>query len=489
MSRFITLIRDVFSLALAHLSCLGWRKIRSGDIESQGEVSKKTQSTSKATPSPDSSHTDSYRNERSSTGDDISPNDGNTKQSLLNREGEVHPAGTGMGIGAQSILGSENGELTSLLRSERYNAMINAAPSPSTAVMGITVDSNIFGNEIARRTFLEKNDDYSENEIIALCKSLNGRINHLSGHLIREKNRMRVLRQDKQQAETRNPANGNEAIPELVRKVLGKRLVDELTINKMNTRSSTAVDHSIRDGLDAWSISCVHLAMKPVLFGLKLRNDEEIKRICNSMAGKEPELTQCWQLIKNYNPLRRVDQGTKTLEDIGKLQHVPPKDVGKLEYAVFQEIFERTIAGAGPKCPLQIPLHWGALLHAHEFGLESYKSAISQTNRFLQEGLREIFAMAGAERPEISNNANLAGMTLNIVNDAATLAKYTKTAVFSQNTEIVMVEPETEYDKKYMKSADELDKGKVKCTIKFGLRATDTDGNEKWLLNTEVLLT
>ncbi|OCB85343.1 hypothetical protein A7U60_g7649 [Sanghuangporus baumii] len=483
MSRFLALLREVFR------SCLGKRKVKPSDIESQREDSKNTQDTSKTARSPDSSQTNSYQNERSSTGNDISPSDGNTKQNLLNIEGEARPAGSGIGIDAQSISRPENDELTGLLISERYNAMINAAPSPSTAVMGITVDSNIFGNEIARRTFLEKNDDYSENEVITLCKSLNGRINHLSGHLIREKNRMRVLLQDKQQAETRNPANGNEAIPELVRKVLGKRLVDELTNNKMNTRSSTAVDHSIRDGLDAWSISCVYLAMKPVLFGLKLRNDEEIKRICNSMADKEPELAQCWNLIKDYDTPRRVDQGTKTLEDIGKLQHVPPKDVGKLEYAVLQEIYERTITGVGPKCPLQVPLHWGALLHAHEFGLESYKTAISQTDRFLQEGLREVFAVAGAERPEISNNANLAGMTLNIVKDAATLAKYTKTAVFSQNTEVVMVEPETEYDKKYMKSADELDKGKVKCTIKFGLRATDTDGNEKWLLKTEVLLT
>ncbi|KAL5485840.1 hypothetical protein ACEPAI_6882 [Sanghuangporus weigelae] len=339
MSGFLTLLRDVL------LSCLGWHKTKTSDIESQGEDSKNTRGTSKATPSPDSSHTDSYQNERSSTGDAISPSDGNAKRDLLNRERDAHPAGTGMGIDAQSIPGLENDELTGLLISERNNAMINATPSPSTAAMGITVGSNIFGNEIARRTFLEKNDDYSENEIIALCTSLNGRINHLSGHLIREKYRMRVLRQDKQQAETRNPANGNEAIPELVRKVLGKRLVDELTINKMNTRSSTAVDHSIHDGLDAWSISCVHLAMKPVLFGLKLRNDEEIKRICNSMADKEPELTQCWQLIKDYEPLRRVGQGTKTLEDIGKLQHVPPKDVGELEYAVLQQIFERTITG------------------------------------------------------------------------------------------------------------------------------------------------
>lgn len=101
-----------------------------------------------------------------------------------------------------------------------------------------------------------------------------------------------------------------------------------------------------------------------------------------------------------------------------------------------------------------------------------------------------IFQTAGVESPDIANNASLSGIVSNIVRDAATLAKNTKTSVFSQNIEVVAVEHGETFDEATTQTEDEIgERAEVKCTVKFGLRATDSDMSEKWLLKPEVLLT
>ena len=139
-------------------------------------------------------------------------------------------------------------------------------------------------NDVAKRVFLEKADEFSESELIALCRSLNGRISQLSGHLIREKNRARALQQAKRDDRRRASGTLNKATAKLVKKVIGKRLTKELTEINRNANTSPQTDNSIRDALDAWSVSCVHYATCSLLFGLKLRTTREIEEIKRSMS-------------------------------------------------------------------------------------------------------------------------------------------------------------------------------------------------------------
>ena len=129
------------------------------------------------------------------------------------------------------------------------------------------------------------------------------------------------------------------------------------------------------------------------------------------------------------------------------------------------------------------------MLHKHEVELQSYEAAIGETKRILQRGLIHVFVMAGQEPPSLSDNPNLLEKIDKVVEEAAILAKWVKTTIFSQDIEVFMANPETPYDKEVMISADKVDEGLVKCTTKLGLRATDGSGNRKILMKVEVLLT
>ena len=292
--------------------------MKSSDIELQAMEFENTQGTNEASGRPFSQtnvssrlwsnrlvtehhESQSIQTERSSAEGKGSPADRVTERTPLGDGDEHDPAGQGVHEEARIAPAPEpievktrytyepkdEQDLPSLIRkasSGEPKREGDSVPSPAVVTSGIPVDAYLFPNEIARRTYQERNDEFSENEIIKLCKSLNGRISHLSGHLIREKNRMRGLQQDKQRAETRNPADKVRAHrDQLLREALGAELFRDLAESRTNARSSTAIDHSIRDGLDAWSIYCVHLAMTPIFFGLRLRVDDEVPRIIQSI--------------------------------------------------------------------------------------------------------------------------------------------------------------------------------------------------------------
>lgn len=125
-------------------------------------------------------------------------------------------------------------------------------------------------------------------------------------------------------------------------------------------------------------------------------------------------------------------------------------------------------------------------MYKHELKLDSYKTALKLTESKLLEGLEQIFVLAGIAPPAFSND--LRGMVTNIVQDAATLAKNTKSAVFSQNVEVIKVEPESIFNKQSMTCMENSNTGRVKCTVSLGLCATNSKGR-RVLLKPEVLLT
>ena len=101
-------------------------------------------------------------------------------------------------------------------------------------------------------------------------------------------------------------------------------------------------------------------------------------------------------------------------------------------------------------------------------------------------GMREIFNCAGVEPPELS--PVFEELVDRVVEDAATFAKYTKTAVFSQSMEVFTVEPGIDFDGRIMISSEKRGAGKVKCTIQFGLHTIDHERNRRILVMPEVLL-
>ena len=135
---------------------------------------------------------------------------------------------------------------------------------------------------------------------------------------------------------------------------------------------------------------------------------------------------------------------------------------------------------------LQVALHWRALLSQHEFDQPSYKEAISETQRIYRRGIYRVFALAGVEPPELSKN-HLETID-KVVDAAATFTRQTKTGVFSESIETVLVEPGSAFDKNTMRSAEKTESGEVKCTLQLGLQAVDTRGKRKLLMMPEVLL-
>ena len=123
-------------------------------------------------------------------------------------------------------------------------------------------------------------------------------------------------------------------------------------------------------------------------------------------------------------------------------------------------------------------------MHKHELELGSYSRAKSRTEEVLRQGLNRVFIIAGVDASAFWENAPVRSSISRVVDAAATLAKYAKTGIFSENIEVVMVEPGSTYDEKTMKSVNGLGKGTVKCTLKLGLRV---DG-KRTLLKPEVLL-
>ncbi|OCB85345.1 hypothetical protein A7U60_g7652 [Sanghuangporus baumii] len=338
-----------------------------------------------------------------------------------------------------------------------------------------------FGNNIsesAKRAFMERADEYSETEIISATTSLTGRIKQLSGHLIREKNRMREC------LEMCKPNWKEDTIAQCVHNAIGDRC-QQLAHIKINGGAPTAVNRTIRESLNAWSIYCMYRAIKPMLFGWSLRIGAEIEGICTHMAQhEESDLQTCWTLLRECYPPREIETIDQDLvEALEELNQTQEKDMMTFDNVFLEDTYCRGIARdyVSP-----VPLHWRALVHKHELELHSYREAISRTEQVLQQGLDRVFCVAGIDASASWDKPSTKRMISNVVHDAATLAKYMRTGVFSENIEVVLVEPESKYEKELMRSADELDKGKVKYTVTLGLRV---EGEKELLLKPEVLLT
>lgn len=139
-----------------------------------------------------------------------------------------------------------------------------------------------FPNETSRRSFMSRADAYTEKEIISWTKSLASRISTLSAYLIKE-----VARCKPGSNERRTETGGTDRrVGDLLKRGLGARLYAELAEagQKGEEVSIDDISATVHDSLDAWGTFCIHLAMKPILFGLSPRTIDDIESIFRQMA-------------------------------------------------------------------------------------------------------------------------------------------------------------------------------------------------------------
>ena len=150
----------------------------------------------------------------------------------------------------------------------------------------------VFRNEAGRYLFLGRADKYSEKDLITECRALSSRISTLSARILQEKSRA--------QGSTKARASGHvssqksvvinssetrdRSIAALMKKAIGNCLYEELTQTGKNGESPSELGALLLDGLDAWSAYCVYSAMRPMLFGFKLRTVDEIEEVFRHMV-------------------------------------------------------------------------------------------------------------------------------------------------------------------------------------------------------------
>ncbi|KAL5485837.1 hypothetical protein ACEPAI_6879 [Sanghuangporus weigelae] len=340
-----------------------------------------------------------------------------------------------------------------------------------------------FHDETSRRFFMNRGDAYTEKELIDWSKLLASRVNTLSASLIE-----RIVRRkpgsDVRHSEAGHADGTERRIGELIKKGLGTRLYTEL-VEAGQDREELSIDDisaSLHDSLDAWLTFCIHLAMKPMLFGLRLRTVNDVEDIFRQMADHEPELARCWKQIRFYYTVspRAINSSTQEVVDgMCTLRRTRQKD--QEEYAILEEIYHRNLIHN--EYGGQFALHWRGLLYKYELGLPSYRNAIKRTEEVLKRGILQIFTIAGIELPEPDSFRD---KLERIVKDAATLAERTRTGVFSQTVATVIVDPGSPFEGDSMVSV-EGDGNEVKCTLQCGLEVVDSDGQRRVLVTPEVL--
>ncbi|KAL5525944.1 hypothetical protein ACEPAG_7282 [Sanghuangporus baumii] len=340
-----------------------------------------------------------------------------------------------------------------------------------------------FHDETSRRFFMNRGDAYTEKEVIDWSKLLASRVNTLSASLIQGIVR-RKSGSDVRHSEA-DHANGTERrIGELIEKGLGTRLYTEL-VEASQDREELSIDDisaTLHDSLDAWLTFCIHLAMKPMLFGLSLRTVNDVEDILRRMADHEPELARCWKQIRFYytvSPRAINSSAQEVVDSMCTLRRTRLKD--QEEYAILEEIYHRNLIHN--EHGGQFALHWRGLLYKYELGLPSYRNAIKRTEEVLKRGVLQIFTIAGIELPEPDSFRD---KLERIIKDAATLAERTRTGVFSQKIETVIVDPGSLFDGDLMVPV-EGDGNEVKCTLQCGLEVVDSEGQRRVLVTPEVL--
>ncbi|KAL5526735.1 hypothetical protein ACEPAF_8460 [Sanghuangporus sanghuang] len=334
-----------------------------------------------------------------------------------------------------------------------------------------------FLDETARRFFMNRADAYTEKEIIDWSKLLASRVNTLSASLIEG-----IVRRKSGSDVRHSDADGTERrIGELIKKGLGTRLYTELA-EAGQDREELSIDDisaSLHDSLDSWLTFCINLAMKPMLFGLSLRTVNDLEDIFRRMADHEPELARCWKQIRYYYTVspRAITQRTQELVD----GMCTLRQIDQEEYAILEEIYHRYLIHN--EYGGQFALHWRGLFYKYELGLPSYRNAIKRTEEVFKRGILQIFTIAGVELPEPDSFRD---KLERIVKDAATLAERTRTGVFSQTVETVIVDPGSPFDGESMVPV-EGDGNEVKCTLQCGLEVVDSDGQRRVLISPEVL--
>ncbi|KAH8117901.1 hypothetical protein DFH11DRAFT_1808333 [Phellopilus nigrolimitatus] len=322
---------------------------------------------------------------------------------------------------------------------------------------------------ISRRFFLDRANKCSMEEVVNLYMALNWRIDTLVLDVLDEWDKVPVKASGKEDA----PVNfdvptiivaGRDTplelnIANLVRKALGNELYRSITGLKPE---DSELDACVYDALQVWAVFCIHLAIKPLLFGFKVRTMSEVEEAFRQIVDHD---------FDEYCLLEET----------------------------FQQILECLTGVHADNGSQAIALHWRALLHSYDRRLGSFSDAFEKTSEVLCEGFLEVFTLAGkVPPPSLIDDVRVLASKNRVVEHASQLAETVKTGFFSVNLEVFIADPGSLYDDKSMLlDGQEHNAGEaaiVKGTIGLGLReilpVTPDSGTETKgvLLKSKVLL-
>lgn len=117
-------------------------------------------------------------------------------------------------------------------------------------------------------------------EVIDVLNQLNGRIDTLVLTLLDERNRLA-------QCERTVPIDmaTNPDFTEHVKKAIGRGLLHSTQGLAQNHRGSESFSNCLLDVWQTWAVSCIHLALQPLFFGLYIRDTDEVNRVIHEMTA------------------------------------------------------------------------------------------------------------------------------------------------------------------------------------------------------------
>ncbi|KAI5122757.1 hypothetical protein M0805_009840 [Coniferiporia weirii] len=337
------------------------------------------------------------------------------------------------------------------------------------------------GSSIAKRFFRDKVGTCTEKDIVDLCGALNGLTESLVVNLIHERERLVNMNAPDGPIERDGNNETELRIADLVEKALGSQLYKAITQPSGLRSGPDELEEVMQDAWQTWITFCLHLAIKPLLFGFKIRTVDEIEEMFRRMVDQEPDKARYWNelRVENFPNTTTFDpQVQELVKDISPLSNPTSDDI--LACCLIEETYQRILARATTAGEYQpIALHWRAMLGKQDRSLDSFSDAITQTHEVLFRGLLEVFELAGEARSlPLIDRDRFMRFSLEISRVAAKLAWLIKTHMFSTNFDVFLVSPGRTFDGELM-DGQAGETGVVTCTILLGLRELGLAGETK----------
>ncbi|KAH8117897.1 hypothetical protein DFH11DRAFT_1808329 [Phellopilus nigrolimitatus] len=227
---------------------------------------------------------------------------------------------------------------------------------------------------ISRRFFLDRTNKCSVEEVVNLCVALNRCIDTLVLNVLDEWDKVPVKDDAPVGFDVPTIIVAGRDIPlelniaNLVRKALGKGLYRSITGLKPEDSELEAYVH---DALQVWATFCIHLAMKPLLFGFKVRTMSDVKEAFHQMVKHETDNAQTWKTIWADNTSPTAARNLKSETSFQIFPLYPIRLLKILMSIVFWKKHTNRSSGAEvtgvhtDNGSQAIALHWRALLHSH----------------------------------------------------------------------------------------------------------------------------